>query len=65
MGVNSKILKKNEEIAWDLLKKQIEEHDEGRCSCDLTDGGYGLCFAGQWLESMIDSLQVIEDLMKK
>ena len=72
MGADSEILKRKEEemrrlvkISYDLLKGQIEEHHEGKCGCDLRDGGYGLCLAGQWLESMIDSLQVIEDLMGK
>jgi len=32
-------------------------------SCDLRDGGYGLCFTGQSLEGAINSLQVIEDLI--
>jgi len=53
------------EIACDLLKKQIEEHYEEKCSCDLRDGGYGLCFLGQCLEGGINSLQVIEDLTGK
>ena len=43
-----------DEIAYDLLKRQIEEHNEGKCSCDLTDGGYGLCFAEQWLEGVVN-----------
>ena len=52
------------ERAHNLLKEQIKEHDEGKCKCDLTEGGYGLCYAGQWLESMISSSQVIRDLEK-
>jgi len=50
------------ERAYNLLKEQIEEHSEERCKCDLTDGGYGLCYAGQWLEGIISSSQVIRDL---
>lgn len=51
-----------EKRARNLLKEQIEEHNEGKCRCDLTDGGYGLCYAGQWLEGVISSSQVIRDL---
>ena len=54
-----------DKIVCDLLKRQIEEHHEEKCSCDLRDGGYGLCFAGQCLEGRVNSLQVIEDLIGK
>ncbi len=53
-----------DKIAYDLLKEQVEEHYEGKCSCDLTDGGYGLCFVGQWLEDCISSQEVIDLLGK-
>jgi len=53
-----------DEIAYDLLKKQIEEHYEERCRCDLTPGGYGLCLAGQWLQGCISSEEVVELLGK-
>jgi len=58
-------MRKLEKIAYDLLKEQIEEHCKGKCNCDLQEGGYGLCYAGQWLEGVIDSLQVIKDLKAK
>jgi len=45
-----------------LLKEQIKEHNEGNCKCDLTNGGYGLCYAGQWLEGVVSSSQVVRDL---
>ena len=57
-------MRRSDEIACDLLKEQIEEHYEGKCSCDFTDGGYGLCFAGQWLEGCISSEEVVELLGK-
>jgi len=50
------------EKAYNLLKEQIKEHDEGKCRCDLTEGGYGLCYAGQFLESVITASQVLKDL---
>lgn len=52
------------EIAYNLLKEQIDEHDKEKCKCDLADGGYGLCYAGQWLGGIISSSQVIRDLEK-
>ena len=58
-------MKTLDERAYSLLKKQIEEHYKEKCSCDLRQGSYGLCYAGQWLESVIDSLRVIEDLKAK
>ena len=50
------------ERARNLLKEQTKEHDKGKCNCDLTEGGYGLCYAGQYLEGVISSSQVIKDL---
>lgn len=50
------------QIAEELLKDGIKEHDEGKCKCDLTDGGYGLCYAGQFLEGLITVDDVIQDL---
>ena len=56
-----------DKIVYNLLKEQIKKHEDGKCECDLTEGGYGLCLAGQWLESVINSNQIIKDLeeMKK
>jgi len=49
-------------IAYNLLKDQIKEHAKSKCKCDLIEGGNGFCYAGQWLEGIIDSSQVIKDL---
>lgn len=49
-------------LAKRLLRDDIKEHDEGKCKCDLTEGGYGLCYAGQFLESVITAAMVIQDL---
>lgn len=51
----------DESIAENLLEDAIEEHNEGKCKCDLTESGYGLCYAGQWLEGVITSKQVVEE----
>lgn len=48
-----------------LLKEQISLHDKGKCACELTCGGYGLCYAGQLLEGVISSSQVIKLLGDK
>ena len=51
------------EIALDLLKWLLDEHEAGECCCcDLTDGGFGLCFAGQWSDGCISDAKVIETL---
>ena len=50
------------EVVLDLLKWMLDEHDAGECCCDLTDGGFGLCFAGQWSEGCIDNAEVIQTL---
>ena len=55
-------MRRIDELAGDLLREQIEEHEQGKCNCDLTDEGYGLCYAGQWLEGCITSEQVVSDL---
>lgn len=46
-----------------ILNQLIREHEEEKCSCDLTEGGYGLCLAGAFLEgcmSLEDTLRDIE-----
>ncbi len=48
--------------ALELLQDQIKDHKAGKCNCDLTDGGYGLCYAGQLLEGAISPETVLEDL---
>lgn len=50
------------QIVLDLLKEFLDDHDSGQCRCDLTDGGYGLCLAGQWSEGCIDNAEVIRAL---
>ena len=45
-----------------LLRVGIAAHDLKQCPCDLSDGGLGYCYAGQWLEGVIDSEQVLFDL---
>jgi hypothetical protein len=37
----------------ELLEDLVNIHKEGECSCDLTEGGYGLCIAGQFIEGVI------------
>lgn len=44
-----------------LLCEEIEKHNKGKCRCDLTEGGYGLCYAAQWLEGIVTSEQVLKD----
>jgi len=51
--------------AFDLLRDGLSKHASNKCTCDLTDGGQGLCYAAQWLESVITSEQVIKDLTNK
>ena len=46
----------------DLLKEFLDDHELGECPCDLSDGGYGLCFAGQWEDGIIDNKEVIRTL---
>jgi len=60
-GETNKRLRLNKEEAYNLLKEQIEEHNKEKCKCDLAEGGYGLCYAGQWLGGIISSSQVIRD----
>lgn len=46
-----------------ILKDQIIKHDEGKCYCTLlSDGDYGLCYAGQYIEGVITVDDVINDL---
>ena len=46
-----------------LVQKQIRKVLESLpCKCDLTEGGYGLCYKHQWFEGVIDDMQVVRDL---
>ncbi len=49
-------------VVLDLLKEFLDDHERGECPCDLTDGGFGLCFAGQWEDNVIDDDEVIQTL---
>ena len=51
-----------DKIAELVLSENIYEHEHNLCSCDLTEGGYGLCFAGQYLEGCLSSENILEDL---
>jgi len=61
-------LKKNQNTTrkvFELLQDQIKDHEAGKCNCNLTDGGYGLCYAGQFLEGIISPEDVLKDLAWK
>ena len=45
----------------EILNKLIEEHEQEKCCCDLTDGGTGLCLAGEYLNSCMS----LEDTLKE
>ena len=46
----------------DLLKEFLNKHEAGECACNLSDGVYGLCLAGQWEDGVIDNAEVIRTL---
>lgn len=45
-----------------ILQQLIKEHNEGKCNCDLTEGGTGLCLVGSYLEGCITIDDLIRDL---
>jgi len=51
-----------DKITEAILDDDIVKHEHEQCNCDLTDDGYGLCFAGQYVERIITSEQVLQDL---
>lgn len=46
----------------EYLNEKIKDHEEGKCNCDLTDGGMGLCVAGEFLESCRTLEDILEDI---
>lgn len=40
----------------------IEEHIKGRCSCDLQEGGKGLCNTGRYLEGLITPKEYLKEI---
>ena len=44
-----------------FYKEEIKNHENGKCNCDLTDGGKGLCEIGQWYEGLISSEEFLRD----
>lgn len=63
--LNKRINKDPDFKAFDLLRDALSLHASNKCTCDLTDGGQGLCYAAQWLEGVTTSEQVIKDLTGK
>jgi hypothetical protein len=53
------------DIVENELKNLIIKHDTGQCNCDLTDGGYGLCYAGQYVEGVLSVDDVISNMAIK
>lgn len=45
-----------------MLEQLVKEHDEGECNCDLTEGGYGLCLAGAYLEGCMSLEDTLNDI---
>ena len=43
------------------FKTEIENHKNGNCNCDLTEGETGLCDIGQWLEGCISSEELLRN----
>ena len=41
---------------------QIKDHLTDCCQCDLTNGGYGFCYIGQWAEGCRSAWEVITDM---
>lgn len=46
----------------EILIQLIKEHDNGNCNCDLTEGGYGLCLAGAYLEGCMNLEDTLNDI---
>jgi hypothetical protein len=51
-----------DKIVETILDEDIMRHEHELCDCDLTDDGYGLCFAGAWIEGLTTSEQILLDL---
>lgn len=63
IGMPRKANTGDDKLARKLLgEEEIKKHENGTCRCDLTNGGYGLCMAGQWLEGVTTSEDVIGEL---
>jgi len=52
----------NKDFAKLLLGEELSKHIKEKCECDLTEGGKGLCFAGQFTENIISEEDVIDEL---
>jgi hypothetical protein len=44
------------------FSEDLAEHDAEHCRCDLTNGGYGLCYIGQWQEGLRTSWEIIAEM---
>lgn len=45
-----------------FLVEAIEEHDNNKCNCDLTEDGIGLCMAGQVLNNLISEQDFLNEI---
>ena len=57
------ILTESDRKAESFLRIGISEHYLQECNCNLVGDGYGYCYASQWLEGVIESEQVLRDLL--
>lgn len=46
----------------EILDELIIEHENGKCNCDLTEGGTGLCLAGAYIEGCVSLEDTLNDL---
>jgi hypothetical protein len=60
---NVKMVQRQYNNAVKKIDKLIKKHEDGKCNCDLTEGGYGLCMAGQYLNKVISKEQFINEII--
>lgn len=46
----------------EVLNQLIKEHEDGKCCCDLSYGGTGLCLAGAYIEGCVSLEDTLNDI---
>ena len=57
-------MKKSENKNSEKILKQLKiNHEKGKCNCDLTEGGYGLCLYGQYENKIITKKDLLNEIL--
>ena len=58
----SQLNNKKARVVIRAIRHSIEDHRNGTCECDLSEGGKGFCLAGQLDEKVITPEEFVDEV---